>query len=185
MRRPSTTTGVAIEVTKSFGVRREKAGQSAWRIDPSTSARRDEGADILGETGATETHAGDEEAGIDPWIEPEPFVHLVVGDAERIAQICEFVRKCDLGGEERVRGVLDRLRRLHVRREDRAFRGPVEALQDPGGLRSVGPEDDPVRSEDILQGPALAKHFRTHPRLTAADPLLPRALVHPGSVSFS
>src|SRR5206468_7402746 len=118
---------------------------------------RDEGADILGKTGAAEAHAGDEEPWIDSRIEPEPFVHLVVGDAEGVAQICELVRKRHLRGEERVRSVLDRLRRLYVRREDRAFRGPVEAFQDPGGLRSVGPEDDPIRSQGVLEGPPFAK----------------------------
>src|SRR5439155_1216005 len=86
-----------------------------------------------------------------------------VVDAEVNAQICEFVRKRYLGGEERVRGVLDRLRRLDVRREERTFRGPVEAFQDPGGLRSVGPEDDPIRSQGVLEGPSFAKEFGVHP----------------------
>src|SRR5207247_985780 len=98
------------------------------RLDPSTPAGRDEGADILGKTGAAEAHAGDEEPWIDSRIEPEPFVHLVVGNAEGVAQICELVRKRHLRCEEPVRNLHDRLLRPYVRREGTAYRRALSSM---------------------------------------------------------
>src|SRR5436853_7379054 len=58
IRRPSTTTGVAIEVMKSFGVRREKAGQSAWRIAPSALARASFALPTIFTSGTRRANAG-------------------------------------------------------------------------------------------------------------------------------
>ena len=76
-------------------------------------------------------------------------------------QVGELVRERDHRRQERVRGVLDRLRRRHRRPDPRHVRKPfVEVLEDLGGALVVAAEDQAVGFHEVLDCLPLGEELR-------------------------
>ena len=85
------------------------------------------------------------------------FAHIGV---DRFAEIRDGVDERHLRGEERVRCVLDHLRRRRVGHEHRSVNASIE-LRDPHRrLRVFAADDDAIRMQEIVHRLAFAEELR-------------------------
>jgi hypothetical protein len=128
--------------------------------------------DVLREAAAAVADPGVEEARPDPSVVAHALGDQLHVGADPVADLGDLVDEGDLGGQERVRGVLDHLGGAPVAGHDRA----AEPLVQPGdglGRGQLGrADDDAVRREEVLERRALAQELGV-----GDDPDRPRAAV--------
>ena len=80
--------------------------------------------------------------------------------ADLLAHVGDLVDERDLGGQERVGGVLDHLGRGHAGAHDVGVDAAVEGFDRRAVLVPEAADDDAVRIEEVLDGGALAQELR-------------------------
>ena len=103
--------------------------------------------------------AGAEELGADALVVAHAEHDVVDVGADGLAHGGDGVDEADLGGQERVGGVLDRLGRGRVGDDRRRGDPEVQRRHPDGGGLVVGADDDPVGVEEVVHGRALAEEL--------------------------
>ncbi len=106
---------------------------------------------------------GVQEFAADAVVQPHAARHFVDVGADLLAQIGDLVDEGDLGGEEGVGGVFDKLGGAPVDIEDRRrveIKRPIELRDHGARAHVVGADDDAVGMLEILDRGALAQEFR-------------------------
>ncbi len=98
--------------------------------------------------------------------------------AHGLADRGDGVDEADLGGEEGVGGVLDGLCRRGVGDDERRGHRHVQRLDPDGRRLVVGPDDDPVGVQEVVDGRALAEELGVRHHVDVAAPQRP--FDHPG-----
>ena len=117
--------------------------------------------DVLGKTGTPEAHSGLQEFRSDPVVVTHASGHLGDVRAELVADVGDLVDERDLRCEEGVGGELDHLGAGEVGAHDR---GPEHGIEVGDGIGSrlvfgLGPDDDPVGLEEVLDRGALLEEL--------------------------
>ena len=131
----------------------------------------DQGAGVLGQARPAPARPGGQVIGADaPVVAHAPDDVDRVG-ADRLAQVGDGVDERDLGGQEGVAGVLDRLRRSRVGDEHRRLELAVEVGQALGRGLVVAPDHDPVRVKPVVDRVAFPEELgvRHHGRVRPAQ----------------
>ena len=116
--------------------------------------------DILREAGTAEADPRLQELGADAVVQAHAAGHLDDVRAGLLADVRDLVDERDLRREERVRGELDHLRRLHVGAHDRRRQRRVERLDGVAGPVVVVADHDAVGRHEVLDRRALLEELR-------------------------
>ena len=129
---------------------------------------------VLREAAPTPARARAEELEADALVVAHAEDDVVHVGADRLAHGGDGVDEADLGGEEGVGGVLDRLGRRRVGDDERGGDAEVERRDPDGGRLVVGADDDAVGVEEVVDGRALAEELgvRHDVHVGAAEHLL-------------
>ena len=127
---------------------------------PGVGGDLQQGARVLGEAAAAPARAGAEEVLADALVVAEAEHDVVDVGADALADRRHGVDERQLGGQEGVGGVLDRLRRRRVGDDDRRRHAEVQRRH-LDRRRLVGAaDDDAVGLQEVLHGRALAQELR-------------------------
>ena len=133
---------------------------------------------VLGEAAPAPARAGLEELVADALVVAHAQHDVLDVGADRLAHGGDGVDEADLGGEEGVGRVLDRLGRRRVGDDDRRGHPDVERGHPHGGRLVVAADHDAVGVEEVVHRRALAQELgvRHHDHVVAPE----HPLDHPG-----
>ena len=135
----------------------DSAGRSMFLRDSNQGQR------ILGKARAAESGAGVQELAPDPPVESNAARDRMHVRADGFAQRRHLVDEADLRGEEGVCRILDELRGLEVRDDNRNFdevQRPVERAQPFLRAVALDADDDAIRAHEVADRGSLAEEFR-------------------------
>ncbi len=104
-----------------------------------------------------------QELAADAVVEADTARHFLDIGTDALAQVRDLVDEGDLGGEERVRRILDKFRPAPLGVEDRralVLERPVEFRHDTARARIARADDDPVGLHEVLDRGAFPQEFR-------------------------
>jgi hypothetical protein len=87
---------------------------------------------------------------------PKAEHHVAYVGSHLLAQAGDGIDVTQLGGQEGIGGVLDRLRRGGIGDDEGRTGGGEQAAHQSGGLRVVGPDHEPVGVQAVAHRRALA-----------------------------
>jgi len=109
----------------------------------------------------------------DPAVVAHPVQHRVDVRSHRLAERGDLVDERQLGRQEGVGDVLDRLGRRRVGEHDGGGHPAVQRGDPLGGTGRVRPDHDPVRIQEVVQRRPLTEEFRVgrHRHIRAVQPM--------------
>ena len=114
---------------------------------------------VLGQARATPARSRSQELEADALVVAQPEQDVPGVGAHLLAEAGQRVDEAQLRGQERVGGVLDRLRRRRIGDDERRPRGREQLAHFGGRLRVAGADDDPIGIEAVDHGGAFAEEL--------------------------
>ena len=139
-------------------------GSGSWR----RLSEGQQGIQVLGKAGTSETDPRLQEGVPDPGVHPHPPGHRPDIGPDLLTEAGDLVDEGDLGGQKGVGGILDHLGAAPVHQQHRPSQRGVDLHQQVGGFLLFGADDDAVGVGGIIDGRPLAQEFRIGDHLPGA-----------------